>query len=53
MTLVARPREAVERFFGDWEMLDPGLVPVSGWRPDEPAENPEAAYYWAGVARKP
>jgi hypothetical protein len=53
MTLVMRPREAVERFFGDWEMLEPGLVPVSGWRPDEPADDPEAAYYWAGVARKP
>ena len=53
MTLVARDRAAVERFFGDWEMLEPGLVPVSSWRPDGPVENPEAAYYWAGVARKP
>jgi len=53
MTLVARTREQVQRFFGDWEMLEPGLVPVSGWRPDEPVDNPEAAYYWAGVARKP
>ena len=53
MTLVARQREAVERFFGDWEFLEPGLVPVSSWRPDEPVEDPQAAYYWAGVARKP
>nr|WP_275411408.1 SAM-dependent methyltransferase [Actinoplanes digitatis] len=53
MTLVARTRDEVQRFFGDWEMLDPGLVPVSSWRPDEPVANPEAAYYWAGVARKP
>ena len=53
MTLVVRDRAAVEPFFGDWEMLEPGLVPVSSWRPDEPVENPEAAYYWAGVARKP
>ncbi|GIF25177.1 hypothetical protein BJ973_007429 [Actinoplanes tereljensis] len=53
MTLVARSQEAVRRFFGDWELLDPGLVPVSSWRPDAPVENPEAAYYWAGVARKP
>jgi hypothetical protein len=53
MTLVMRPREAVERLFGDWEMLEPGLVPVSAWRPDEPADDPKAAYYWAGVARKP
>jgi hypothetical protein len=53
MTLVARSEEAVRRFFGDWELLDPGLVPVSSWRPDTTVENPEAAYYWAGVARKP
>ena len=53
MTLVARTKQDVERFFGDWEMLEPGLVPVSGWRPDEPVDNPQAAYYWSGVARKP
>jgi hypothetical protein len=53
MTLVARTREQVQRLFGDWETLEPGLVPVSAWRPDAPVERPEAAYYWAGVARKP
>ena len=53
MTLVAREKDEVQRFFGDWEMLEPGLVPVSAWRPDKPADRPEAAYYWAGVARKP
>jgi len=53
MTLVARTKDEVERFFGDWEMLEPGLVPVSAWRPDEPVADPEAAYYGAGVARKP
>ena len=53
MTLVPRTRAAVERFFGDWEPLAPGIVPVSSWRPDEPVSDPKAAYYWAGVARKP
>jgi hypothetical protein len=53
MTLVARDQAAVRRFFGDWEMLEPGIVPVSVWRPDEPVAEPQAAYYWAGVARKP
>ena len=53
MTLVARTEEAVSRFFGDWEFLDPGLVPVSSWRPDDSVEDAKAAYYWAGVARKP
>ncbi|MFI1996846.1 SAM-dependent methyltransferase [Actinoplanes sp. NPDC020271] len=54
MTLVPRNRGAVASFFGDWELLEPGLVPVSAWRPDEPsAGSPQAAYYWAGVACKP
>ena len=53
MTLVARTRAEVQRFFGDWEMLEPGLVPVPAWRPDGPVEKPESTYYWGGVARKP
>ncbi|KQV11999.1 methyltransferase [Kitasatospora sp. Root107] len=53
MTLVPRTRDEVARFFGDWELVDPGVVPVMGWRPegDVPAD-PSAAYYWSGVARK-
>ncbi|GAA1183977.1 hypothetical protein F4556_007547 [Kitasatospora gansuensis] len=53
MTLVPRTRDEVARFFGDWELVDPGVVPVMGWRPEdgEPAD-PAAAYYWSGVARK-
>jgi hypothetical protein len=53
MTLVARTKDEVQRFFGDWELLEPGLVPVSAWRPDEAVTDPQAAYYWSGVARKP
>ncbi|WP_203807169.1 SAM-dependent methyltransferase [Actinoplanes couchii] len=53
MTLVARTREEVRRFFGSWELLGPGLVPVSVWRPDLPTANPVEASWWAGVARKP
>ncbi|GLY05134.1 MULTISPECIES: SAM-dependent methyltransferase [Actinoplanes] len=53
LTLVDRGKDDVARFFGDWEMLDPGLVPVSAWRPEDPSVDPKAAYYWAGVARKP
>jgi hypothetical protein len=53
MTLVARPQEAVARFFGDWQFITPGIAPVSAWRPDGPVASSEAAYYWAGVARKP
>jgi hypothetical protein len=41
--------------FGGLEMVDPGLVPVSEWRPDGDAPRPLAAEIaWdGGVARKP
>ncbi len=53
MTLVPRTREEVARFFGDWELVEPGVVPVMGWRPEgEPPADPDAAFYWSGVARK-
>jgi hypothetical protein len=53
MTLVPRNREECARFFGDWELVEPGIVPVMGWHPEGGVpENPEAAYYWGGVARK-
>jgi len=29
------------------------MTPMLAWRPDEPPADPRAAYYWAGVARKP
>ncbi|MGX6601714.1 SAM-dependent methyltransferase [Micromonosporaceae bacterium Da 78-11] len=52
MTFVPRARAEVARFFDGYDMVDPGLVPVLAWRPDDsPAEDPYAAYYWAGVAR--
>jgi hypothetical protein len=51
MTLVPRTRAEVERFFDGWDLLAPGVVPVTSWRPDVPA--PGDACDWAGVARKP
>jgi hypothetical protein len=54
MTVVPRVKADVERFFDGWELIEPGVVPVMAWRPEGgmPAD-PNAAYYWAGVARKP
>jgi hypothetical protein len=53
MTLVPRTRDEVARFFGDWELVEPGVVPVMGWRPEgEAPPDPTAAYYWSGLARK-
>ena len=53
MTFVPRSRAEVEAFFGDWELVEPGLVPVLSWRPEQEPGDPQSAYYWAGVARKP
>ncbi|MEU8354142.1 SAM-dependent methyltransferase, partial [Streptomyces sp. NPDC048845] len=52
MTLVPRNKAQVEEFFGGWELVEPGVVPVMGWRPEETPTDPKAAYYWSGVARK-
>ena len=53
ITLVPRSKSDVERFFDGLEIVDPGVVPVLAWHPDEPADDPNAAWYWAGIARKP
>ena len=53
----ARPREQIARFFGSWELAEPGLVYSPQWRPgpgDEPPGDPGT--FWGGlvgVARKP
>ncbi|MEW2050477.1 SAM-dependent methyltransferase [Streptomyces sp. NPDC005476] len=48
-----RSRARVLDFFGDFTLLDPGLVLVPDWRPDEPARpgTPPIGIY-GGVARK-
>jgi hypothetical protein len=54
ITLVPRSRAETEAFFTGLELVEPGVVPVLAWRPDEgPQPNPRSAYYYAGVGRKP
>jgi O-methyltransferase involved in polyketide biosynthesis len=53
ITLVPRAKADVERFFSGLEPVDPGVAPMLAWRPEEPPADPQAAYYWAGVGRKP
>ncbi len=53
ITLVPRSKSEVERFFAGLELVEPGVVPVSTWHPDTLNPDPQAAWYWAGVARKP
>jgi hypothetical protein len=50
--VTTRSRDQVARFFTGLELVGPGLVNVSEWRPDAgPAQAPAAL--WVGVARKP
>jgi hypothetical protein len=53
MTLIPRTHRQVAAFFDPWEIQAPGAVPVMAWRPDTDPADPNAAYYWAGIARKP
>jgi SAM-dependent methyltransferase len=49
--IVFRTRAAVARFFGGLELVEPGLVSISQWRPRAGADTTPLAN-WAGVARK-
>jgi S-adenosyl methyltransferase len=47
-----RDRPAVARFFDGLELVEPGMVQASKWRPASEAEAASPAALWAGVARK-
>jgi S-adenosyl methyltransferase len=54
--VVSRTRGEVEEFFAGLELIPPGVVPVTSWRPDGkvPAEDKRAGRYsFAGIGRKP
>ena len=48
-----RDRAAVARFFDGLELVEPGLVQASRWRPISESEATSPAALWGGVARKP
>jgi O-methyltransferase involved in polyketide biosynthesis len=44
----------IESWFGGWELVEPGVVPVPRWRPDPgAADGAEPMDGYGGVARKP
>ncbi|MFK0119116.1 SAM-dependent methyltransferase [Streptomyces sp. NPDC090994] len=48
-----RPHARVLEFFGDFSLIDPGLVRVTDWRPEEsPAADEPPIGIYGGVARK-
>jgi hypothetical protein len=48
-----RDRAGVTRLFDGLELLAPGVVRVSDWRPDSDLEAAKPTGLWGGVARKP
>jgi S-adenosyl methyltransferase len=50
-SLVTRTRAQVERFFDGWALLDPGLVEIQQWRPDDQSPRLPGGFY-GGVGRK-
>jgi S-adenosyl methyltransferase len=49
----ARPRDVVTSFFDGLQLLEPGLVRVSDWRPESAEEAATPTILWGGVGRKP
>ena len=47
-----RNREQTVRFFDGLELLEPGVVATSKWRPDTEQEAASPSTIWAGVGRK-
>jgi O-methyltransferase involved in polyketide biosynthesis len=50
---VGRPRGVVARFFDGLDVVDPGVVKVTQWRPASRVESEGPTSLWGGVARKP
>lgn len=51
-----RRRDEIEAYFGDFTMVEPGLVPLADWRPDAEPAPVQNDSYWTmlgGVARRP
>ena len=51
-----RSHAQIAAFFGDWDLVDPGLVQVPLWRPDGPPPGPRdlrRMWIYGGVARHP
>jgi hypothetical protein len=50
---VGRPRDVVAQFFDGLDLLEPGVVKVTQWRPASRVEAEGPTTLWGGVARKP
>jgi len=50
---VGRTRDVVAGFFDGLDLLEPGVVKVTQWRPASEIEAEGPTSLWSGVARKP
>jgi len=50
---VPRTRQQVARFFAGLDLVDPGLVQVTQWRPDPDTNITAPAQTWGAIGRKP
>jgi hypothetical protein len=50
---VGRTRDVVAGLFSGLDLLEPGVVKVTRWRPDSDVEAGGPTSLWGGVARKP
>ena len=51
-TWIPRGKDAIAALFGGRELIDPGLVLVSRWRPDgDPGPNADRAWTYGGIAK--
>jgi S-adenosyl methyltransferase len=53
-SLYNRRHDEVEDLFAGYDLVDPGVVRLPQWHPDEDAgtDNPGSSLFWCGVARK-
>jgi S-adenosyl methyltransferase len=51
--LVARPREEITRYLDGLELLEPGVVTLNEWRPDDPTMAEKYVPSYAAMGRKP
>ena len=50
---VGRPRQVVAQFFDGLDLVEPGVVKVTEWRPQSELEARGPTSLWGGMGRKP
>ena len=51
-SVILRSHDEVAGLFGGLEIVDPGVVQITRWRPDQASSPPAESMAWSGLARK-